>query len=233
VLEVAAGTGVNLGHYPAGIDIVFVDLSPSMLARARSRGAPKVVVMDAGQLAIRDGSFDTVVSTLGTCTFPDPVEALREMRRVCRPGGRILLLEHGRSSRPRVAAWQDRRAAKHAGYLGCWWNREPREAVRLAGLDVAPHRRWRDYSVARCLVLRVTNELHSIAPDRLGPPPYSDRVGETLQLRTARCYAQVMDTAQSRSTARPVCNFRDCVEYFFTAPNPPVEVISRMPQGIV
>jgi ubiquinone/menaquinone biosynthesis C-methylase UbiE len=106
-----------------------------MLARARSRGAPKVVVMDAGQLAFRDGSFDTVVSTLGTCTFPDPVEALREMRRVCRPGGRILLLEHGRSSRPRVAAWQDRRAAKHAGYFGCWWNREPRETVRLAGLE--------------------------------------------------------------------------------------------------
>jgi ubiquinone/menaquinone biosynthesis C-methylase UbiE len=120
VLEVAAGTGVNMGHYPAGVDIVSVDLSPSMLARARSRGAPKVAVMDAGQLAFRDGSFDTVVSTLGTCTFPDPVEALREMRRVCRPGGRILLLEHGRSTRPGVAAWQDRRAARHAAYLDCW-----------------------------------------------------------------------------------------------------------------
>ena len=55
--------------------------------------------MDAEHLAFKDGSFDTVVSTLGTCTFPDPVEALREMRRVCRPGGTVLLLEHGRSNR--------------------------------------------------------------------------------------------------------------------------------------
>lgn len=135
VLEVAAGTGVNLGHYPAGVTIVSIDLSPAMLARARPRGASKVVVMDAGRLAFRDGSFDTVVSTLGSCTFPDPVEALREMRRVCRPGGSILLLEHGRSTRPGLAAWQDRRAPKYAAHLGCWWNREPLENVRKAGLE--------------------------------------------------------------------------------------------------
>jgi len=83
------------------------------------------------------GLFDTVVSTLGTCTFLDPVEALCEMRRVCRPGGRILLLEHGRSDRPGIAEWQDRRAPKHAACLGCWWNREPLENVRKAGLK--PH----------------------------------------------------------------------------------------------
>ncbi len=135
VLEVAAGTGVNMRHYPAGANVFVVDLSPAMLARARSRGASKMAVMDAWRLAFRAGSFDTVVSTLATCTFPDPVEALREMRRVCRPGGRILLLEHGRSTRPHVAAWQDRRAANHAAYLGCWWNREPLDNVRRAGLE--------------------------------------------------------------------------------------------------
>jgi ubiquinone/menaquinone biosynthesis C-methylase UbiE len=111
VLEVAAGTGSNLAHYPSGTDVTVVDLSPRMLVKAHQRGARKVAVMDAQQLAFRDGSFDTVVSTLGTCTFPDPVQALREMRRVCRPSGRILLLEHGRSSRSGVAAWQDRHAA--------------------------------------------------------------------------------------------------------------------------
>jgi ubiquinone/menaquinone biosynthesis C-methylase UbiE len=135
VLEVAAGTGANLAHYPAGLDIVAVDLSGAMLAKARAHGAPKAAVMDAGQLAFRDGSFDTVVSTLGTCTFPDPVEALREMRRVCHPAGRILLLEHGRSTRPGFAAWQDRRAPKYAAHLGCWWNREPLENLRKAGLE--------------------------------------------------------------------------------------------------
>jgi ubiquinone/menaquinone biosynthesis C-methylase UbiE len=122
-------------HYPPGANVFVVDLSPAMLAKARARGASEVAVMDAGQLAYRDGSFDTVVSTLGTCTFPDPVEALREMRRVCRRGGKILLLEHGRSTRPGVASWQDRRAAKHAAYLGCWWNREPLDNVRRAGLQ--------------------------------------------------------------------------------------------------
>ena len=133
VLEVAAGSGLNLAHYPGGLDITAVDLSPGMLIRARNRGARKAAVMDAQHLAFRDGSFDTVVSTLGTCTFPDPVEALREMRRVCRPGGRILLLEHGRSNRPGIATWQDRHAAKWAAHLGCWWNRDPLENVRKAG----------------------------------------------------------------------------------------------------
>jgi ubiquinone/menaquinone biosynthesis C-methylase UbiE len=137
VLEVAAGTGVNMKHYSPGANVFVVDLSTAMLAKARARGASQVAVMDAGLLAFQDGSFDTVVSTLGTCTFPDPVQALREMRRVCRPGGRILLLEHGRSTRPGIAAWQDRRAAKHAAYLGCWWNREPLDNVRRAGLE--PH----------------------------------------------------------------------------------------------
>jgi ubiquinone/menaquinone biosynthesis C-methylase UbiE len=135
VLEVAAGSGLNLAHYRGGIDITAVDLSPSMLIRARNRGARKVAVMDAQHLAFRYGSFDTVVSTLGTCTFPDPVEALREMRRICRPSGHILLLEHGRSSRPSVAAWQDRHAAKWAAHLGCWWNRDPLESVRKAALE--------------------------------------------------------------------------------------------------
>ena len=135
VLEVAGGTGSNLIHYPSGTDVVIVDLSPRMLLKARLRGARKMAVMDAQHLAFRDASFDTVVSTLGTCTFPDPVQALREMRRVCRPNGHILLLEHGRSNRPGIAAWQDRYAAQWAGHLGCWWNREPLEAVRKAGLD--------------------------------------------------------------------------------------------------
>ncbi len=103
VLEVAVGTGLNHSCYPAGVDIIAVDLSLGMLSHARQRGVAKAVLMDATRLAFADGTFDTVVSTLGTCTFPDPVRALREMRRVCRPGGRILLMEHGRSDWPAIA----------------------------------------------------------------------------------------------------------------------------------
>jgi len=135
VLEVAAGSGLNLVHYPRHLDVTAVDLSPGMLLRARNRGARKIVVMDAEHLAFQDGSFDTVVSTLGTCTFLNPVEALREMRRVCRPGGTVLLLEHGRSNRAALAGWQDHHAHKWAAHLGCWWNREPLDNLRKAGLQ--------------------------------------------------------------------------------------------------
>jgi ubiquinone/menaquinone biosynthesis C-methylase UbiE len=135
VLEVAAGSGLNLVHYPRHLDVTAVDLSPGMLLRARNRGARKVVVMDAEHLAFKDGSFDTVVSTLGTCTFLNPVEALREMRRVCRPGGTVLLLEHGRSNRAALAGWQDHHAHRWASHLGCWWNREPLDNLRKAGLQ--------------------------------------------------------------------------------------------------
>jgi ubiquinone/menaquinone biosynthesis C-methylase UbiE len=128
-------------HYPDGARVTAVDLSPAMLRKARRRGARRASVMDAGLLALPGAAFDTVVSTLGTCTFPDPVAAIREMRRVCRPGGRILLLEHGRSSHPRVAAYQDRTAPGHAKYLGCWWNRDPLETVRLAGVEPYATRR--------------------------------------------------------------------------------------------
>ena len=146
VLEVAAGTGRNLPFYPPGCTLTLVDISPGMLAVARRRAARlgrpvRCAVMDAQALAFPDRSFDTVVSTLSTCTFPDPIAALREMGRVCRPEGRILLLEHGRSDRPWLGRWQDRRAAAHARHLGCHWNREPLELVRAAGLGVLAHRR--------------------------------------------------------------------------------------------
>jgi len=147
VLEVAAGTGRNLPFYPPDCTLTLVDISSGVLAVARRRaerlGRPvQFEVMDAQALAFPDGSFDTVVSTLSTCTFPDPVAALREMDRVCRPDGRILLLEHGRSNRAWLARWQDRKAPAHARRLGCYWNREPLLLVRQAGLEVVEARRY-------------------------------------------------------------------------------------------
>jgi len=94
------------------------------------------LLTDADALPLSDQSFDTVVSSLTTCTFPNPVAALKEMGRVCRTNGRILLLEHGRSNREWLARFQDRHADQFAKPLGCHWNRESQNLAREAGLKI-------------------------------------------------------------------------------------------------
>jgi ubiquinone/menaquinone biosynthesis C-methylase UbiE len=141
VLEVAVGTGKNLQYYSGGCRIIGIDVSREMLNVARKRAARlstdvSFLLGDAEALPFSDHSFDTVVSSLSTCTFPNPGAALKEMARVCRPGGRILLLEHGRSDRDWLGCWQDRRADRHAKQFGCHWNRESLNLVREAGLKV-------------------------------------------------------------------------------------------------
>ena len=145
-LEVAVGTGKNLRYYPPGCRIIALDVSREMLNVARQRAAKLSMnvsfsLADAAALPFSDKSFDTVVSSLTTCTFPKPVAALKEMARVCRPGGRILLVEHGRSDREWLGRWQDKTAERHSRQLGCHWNREPLELVRQAGLKVVEAQR--------------------------------------------------------------------------------------------
>jgi ubiquinone/menaquinone biosynthesis C-methylase UbiE len=146
VLEVAVGTGKNLIYYPRDRRIIALDLSREMLKVARNRAARlsmpvSFLVADAETLPFPDNSFDTVVSSLSTCTFPNPVAALEEMARVCRPEGKVLLLEHGRSDRERLALWQDRHADQFAKPLGCHWNREPLKLTKDAGLKLVRSRR--------------------------------------------------------------------------------------------
>lgn len=146
VLDVACGSGANFPFFHAADHITAVDLSPGMLDVARRKAeslglSPDLRVMDAQQLDFPDGSFDVVVSTLSTCTFPDPVAVLREIGRVVKPDGRILLLEHGRSSW-RLFSWlQDRTAHRHFEGSGCRWNQEPLDLVQTAGLTVIDHKR--------------------------------------------------------------------------------------------
>ncbi len=147
ILDVACGTGLNIPLFPAGSDITAVDLSPNMLEQARKnaikhRLSVSLAVMDAEKLEFPDGSFDTVVSTLSTCTFPDPVKALQEMKRVCRPNGLILLLEHGHSNLPWLANFQDRNEYKHfQEHAGCRWNQDPLDLVQSAGIKILRSRR--------------------------------------------------------------------------------------------
>ncbi len=103
VLEVAVGTGRNFTFYPQGVRLSGIDLSPAMLEIARKRTKELGVDADlregdAQQLPFPDASFDTVVCTLSLCNIPDDRRAIAEMKRVLRPGGRLLLLDHVRSS---------------------------------------------------------------------------------------------------------------------------------------
>jgi len=106
VLEVAIGTGRNLPYYPDGVRLTGVDLSAQMLGIARDRAAALGLPADlrpgdAQWLDFGDGSFDTVVCTLGLCAIPDDQRAISEMARVLRPGGRLLLVDHV-AARPAV-----------------------------------------------------------------------------------------------------------------------------------
>ncbi len=112
VLEIAIGTGLNLDHYPAGTTLTGIELSPDMLARARTKAAttmPDVQLLlgDAHDLDFADASFDTVVCTFSLCAIPDSEVALAEMTRVLRPGGTLLLADHVSSS-VRPVRWMQR-----------------------------------------------------------------------------------------------------------------------------
>jgi phosphatidylethanolamine/phosphatidyl-N-methylethanolamine N-methyltransferase len=104
VLEVGVGTGINLTLYPRDCAVTGIDLSDSMLEKAYERVAKnglrhvRVLQMDASALTFPDGSFDIVYAPYLVSVVPDPVQVAREMRRVCRPGGRIVILNHFRSS---------------------------------------------------------------------------------------------------------------------------------------
>ena len=146
VLEVACGTGANFPYYPKEYTLTAVDVSPAMVEIAQRRAEKLGLdvdfrIMDAETLAFPDERFETVVSTLTLCTFPDPVAALSEMERVCREDGRILLLEHGRSNNRLVGRLQDVREDAHARQFGCHWNREPLDLVEQAGLRPIAARR--------------------------------------------------------------------------------------------
>jgi phosphatidylethanolamine/phosphatidyl-N-methylethanolamine N-methyltransferase len=102
ILEIGVGTGRNIKYYPAGARVTAIDLSPRMLERARRQIASRQVTileMDAQALDFPDDSFDIVLATFVFCSVPDPVLGLAEARRVCKPGGELLLLEHVRPER--------------------------------------------------------------------------------------------------------------------------------------
>lgn len=150
VLEVAAGTGRNLDYYsPKHVEKVFIlDSSDQMLLEAKQKIQQKrqqqtlvfeTRVGDASNLTsyYADNSFDTVVDTFGLCSFDDPVAVLKQIQRVCKPDGKILLLEHGRSnSYQGISNYLDKQADTHAKNWGCVWNRDIEQIIRDSGLHI-------------------------------------------------------------------------------------------------
>lgn len=108
ILEVGVGTGKNFAYYPPDARITALDFSPEMLKQAARKKAKKNVavdlnLMDVQSLCYADNSFDTVVATFVFCSVPMPLKGLKELHRVCKPGGQVLLLEHVLSSKPLAA----------------------------------------------------------------------------------------------------------------------------------
>ena len=106
VLEVGVGTGINLSLYPREATVTGIDFTAAMLEKARERAARKgaapvrLLQMDAADLKFADDSFDIVYAPYLISVVPDPVQVVKEMRRVCRPGGKIIVLNHFRSANP-------------------------------------------------------------------------------------------------------------------------------------
>ncbi len=141
ILEVGVGTGKNFPCYPAGAEITAIDFSERMLERAKYRvGKQKVKVnlqqMDVQHLQFEDNTFDTVVAAFVFCSVPDPVRGLMEVERVCKPGGKVVLLEHVLSAN-RILGWLMNLASPLVALMmGANINRRTVENVSQSGLIV-------------------------------------------------------------------------------------------------
>jgi ubiquinone/menaquinone biosynthesis C-methylase UbiE len=149
-LELGAGTGLNLAHYSDAVtELVLTEPDPYMARKLRGRladeppaaGSVEVVEAPAEALPFDDASFDTVVSTLVLCTVEDPEAAVGELKRVLKPGGRLLYLEHVRGSGERLVRWQDR-LERPWGWVaaGCHPNRPTAATLAAAGFEMDPER---------------------------------------------------------------------------------------------
>jgi ubiquinone/menaquinone biosynthesis C-methylase UbiE len=143
VLEVGVGSGLNFPLYDKRVDIVVgIDPSPRLLAIARGRAAEAGVRAEflqgsAAAIPLADNTMDTVVMTWTLCSIPDPLAALREMRRVLKPHGQLLFVEHGLSPESGIERWQHRLTPIWCHVAGgCHLDRKMDELIRSAGFDI-------------------------------------------------------------------------------------------------
>ena len=140
-IEIGAGTGLNLAHYPPPVTrLVLIEPDPHMARRLRRRAAGsgrdvEIINATAGQLPLPDASFDTAVVTFALCSVPDEQAALGEIARILVPGGRLLFLEHVRSTDPGIAAKQDKMPFPYP-LIGCYPNRDTLREIEASPLRV-------------------------------------------------------------------------------------------------
>jgi ubiquinone/menaquinone biosynthesis C-methylase UbiE len=140
VLEVGVGTGKNIEFYPAGVDVTAIDFSEKMLEKAEQKAknlnkAVKLMHMDAQNMEFPDNYFDLVFTTCVFCSVPDPVKGLKEIRRVCKPKGKIVMVEHVRSEKKVMGLIMDLLNPIVVNAYGANINRRTVDNIRLAGYD--------------------------------------------------------------------------------------------------
>lgn len=141
ICEIGIGTGRNQTFYPQMASIFGFDISQGMLRRLRQKNSTRdkglnLALMDAQKLALRDNSFDTMLATFVFCTVPEPVQALKEAWRACKPGGRLLLMEHVRSNNPIMGRLMDLLNPLALLWVGDNINRRTADNVKKAGWNL-------------------------------------------------------------------------------------------------
>ena len=144
VLEIGIGSGLNLRFYdPAKVSVIVgVDPSAAMQKLAQQRAAQisipvEMIALELGQIQAADASFDSIVCTFTLCTIPDAMAALQEMRRVLKPGGKLLFSEHGLAPDLPVVRWQHRLTPLWKPFSGgCHLNRDIPALIRAAGFNI-------------------------------------------------------------------------------------------------
>lgn len=141
VLEVGCGAGSNFPYYPPGIELTAIDFSPKMLEYARknihkAKIPIEILEMDAQQMLFPDHSFDCVIDTCVFCSVPDPIKGLEEIKRVCKPGGTVIMIEHVRSDNPLLGKLMDILNPLVLNIVGANINRETVKNVERAGIKI-------------------------------------------------------------------------------------------------